>query len=119
MFNKITVIITIIIILIVGSVIALNVGFKENGKGGNSDQYVVTINKIDDQSPARILKVYYGEKEIEFKEIRYTDDVFLCKKENPTVFFGDVVEEKELKIIIDNNRFVIAKILKGEEDEKK
>ena len=101
-----------LVIIVIGIIILVIVP-KNNGT------YVVTINKVDDQSPSRILKVFKDDEEIEFKEIRYKDDVFLCNNNNPSVFYGDVIDEKELKVIIADNMSVIAKVLNGGENGKK
>lgn len=88
-------------------------------KLSNKQQYTITVEKIDDQSPSRILKVFEGNKEVSFKEIRYKDDVFLCRSTNPTVFYGDILDEEELKVVLNENDYVIAKIDKGGENENK
>ena len=85
----------------------------------NDTPYTVVVNKIDDHSPARILRVYKDDKEISFKEIRYSDDVFLCSSLNPSVYYGDVNKEKKLKVVIDENNYIMAKIVEGGENEEK
>ena len=105
-------------IIISITLILLIVLFMVLFKSDNS-VYKITVNKIDDQSPARILKVYKDDEEISFKEIRFKDDVVLCTNINPSVFYGEVLDEDELKVMINDNEYVIAKIDKGGENEKK
>ena len=77
--------------------------------------YIVRTSRVDDQSPARYLNVYKDEEKIEFKEVRYMDDVLLCKGTNPTIHFTELDNETELKVVLNNDEVVIAKIDKGEE----
>ena len=78
----------------------------------NSKKYEYTIKGylVDDKSPDRILKVYKEGKEVEFLEIRYKDDVLLCTSKVPAVYYGDIKDVKELKVILKNEKEVVAKI---------
>ena len=108
-WKKIVITLSIIIVIVIIGIIILN----------NSSSYKIEVSKVDKDSPARILKVFKNNKEIKFKEIRYKDDVFLCRDTNPTVFWGDIEDETELKVYLNDKDYVIAKIYKGEENEKK
>ncbi len=101
--KKLKIIIPIVIVLLIIIIIVIL-------KFNNNSSYVITVSKIDDQSPARMLKVYKDGKGIDFKEIRYKDDIFLCTNLNPTVFYGDVEKEKELKLILNDNKYIMAKV---------
>ena len=102
-------IILVIILILLITLVFVILHFTNN-KSDNKT-YVVKVNIVDDRSPDRTLTVYENNKKIEFKEIRYlNDDVRLCTYKNPTVFFGDLEGEKELKIILTNDKEVVAKI---------
>ena len=103
--NYLIIIITVIILVIV-SVIMFTM--KDNST------YIVKVNYIDDYSPDRKLVVYKDDEEIEYKEIRLMDDTLLCKYTNPSVYHGNVKNESELKIVLNNDKVVIAKVVKGD-----
>ncbi len=86
-------------------------------KRANDDKnavYTVKISLVDDKSPDRILTVYKNNKKIEHKEIRKMNGTLLCDSEYSTVYFGEIKNETELKIILKNDKEVVAKIEKGE-----
>lgn len=97
----------IFLALIALVVVVITIIFIFNSK---SYDYTVKGYRVDDKSPDRILKVYEKGKEIEFLEIRYKDNVLLCTSEVPAVYFGDIEDVKELKVILKNKKEVIAKI---------
>ena len=64
-------------------------------------RYKIVVSLVDDQSPDRILTVYNGKNEkIEVKRIEYLDGTLLCKGFNTSVHFGDIENEKVLKVIL-------------------
>ena len=78
-------------------------------------EYIIKVSIIDDRSPDRMLKVYDNyNNEIEVKRIEYLDGTLLCKGYNTTVFFGDIVNEKKLVIILRDNTKAIAKVVEEE-----
>ena len=102
----------LIIILILISILTVGVILfisKDNST------YAVKVSLIEEKSPDRRLTVYKDDKEeSNYKEIHYLNDVLLCKSSNPTINFGDVEGISELKIILNNDKVVIAKLVKGE-----
>ena len=42
------------------------------------------------------------------------DDTLLCKYTNPSVYYGNVKNESELKIVLNNDEVVVAKVVKGD-----
>ena len=106
-------IIVIAIVVLIGLIISLILFFKNKYDEKNA-VYTVKVSLVDDQSPARFLTVYRNNKKIDFKEIYYMDDVLLCKGKNPTIHFSELDGEKELKVILNNDKTVIAKIEKGD-----
>ena len=106
--NLIIIIATIVLIALVTTlVLVLN-------KSDENASYTVKMSLVDDQSPARFLTVYKNGKKIDFKEVRYMDDVLLCRGTNPTIHFTELDEETELKVVLKNDKVVIAKIEKGD-----
>ena len=106
--NLIIIIATIVLIALVTTlVLVLN-------KSDENASYTVKMSLVDDQSPARFLTVYKNDKKIDFKEVRYMDDVLLCRGTNPTIHFTELDEETELKVVLKNDKVVIAKIEKGD-----
>jgi hypothetical protein len=101
----IIIIITLIVLITAGIVFFV---IKNNGN------YTVKVNLVDDYSPDRILVVYKDDKEIEYKEIHLMDDTPLCKYSNPSTYYGNVKNESELKIVLNNDKVVIAKVVKGD-----
>lgn len=78
-------------------------------------KYTIKVSMVDDQSPDRILTVYdENNKKIEVKRIEYLDGTLLCYGYNTTVHFGDIENEKELKVILKDKTEVKAKIVKEE-----
>ena len=94
----------IIIVSIIGLILLKN----------NKSNYLIKVSVVDDYSPDRILTVYENEKKIDVKKIQYLDGTFLCSGYNTTVHFGDIENEKELKIVLKDNKVEIAKIVKEE-----
>lgn len=77
----------------------------------HKDNYIISIEKIDNFSPDRKLIVYKNEKEIEFKELQYTDGTYLCSKKNPTVSYSEIIGITELIVKLDEKRQIVAKIV--------
>ena len=100
------IIIITLIVLITGGILFFVIRDKGN--------YIVKVNRVDDYSPDRTLVVYKDDKEIEYKEIHLIDDTPLCKYSNPSVYYGNIKNESELKIVLNNNKVVIAKVVKGD-----
>ena len=81
----------------------------------NKTTYRIEVSIVDDYSPDRILSVYNNKNEkVEVKRIQYLDGTLLCNGYNTTVHFGDIKDEKELKIILKDNKEVRAKIVEKE-----
>lgn len=78
---------------------------------GKKDKCIINIEKIDNFSPDRKLIVYKNNKQINFKEIQYTDGTYLCSEENPTVSYSEIVGITELIIKIDEKKQKVAKII--------
>lgn len=109
MKKKILIIIIALVFLIISGVFVYNY-WKSNGN------YEIYIEKVDDNSPDRFLKVYRNGKSVNnYKYITFTDEkeTILCYSNNPTanVFELDV---EELIIVLSNNKKVHAKIIKEE-----
>ena len=78
-------------------------------------KYTITVSLVDDQSPDRILTVYdENEKKVEVKRIEYLDGTLLCYGYNTTVHYGDIENQKELKVILRDKTAVLAKVVKEE-----
>ena len=86
-------------------------------KRANDDKnavYTVRVSLVDDKSPDRILTVYKNDKKIDYKEIRKMNGTLLCEADFSAVYFGEIKNESELKIVLKNDKEVVAKIVKGE-----
>ena len=77
-------------------------------------KYTIKVSLVDSKSPDRMLTVYEGDKKIEVKRIEYLDGTLLCNGYNTAVYFGDINKVKELKIILKDNKEVIAKVVEEE-----
>ena len=75
------------------------------------DTYIIKVELIDKFSPDRRLIVYQNDKEIEFEELQYTDGVYLCSGNNPTVSYSEIIGVTELIIKIDEKKQIVAKIV--------
>lgn len=106
MKKKIIIIVALLLVAIIAAIVLLKIK--------KDSSYIVRLSKVDEQSPARYLEVYEDEVKIDFKEVRYMDDVLLCKGTNPTIHFTELDNETELKIILEDGKTVIAIIDKGE-----
>ena len=99
----------IIIAVVLAVSIFLIIFFTRDDK--TEYNYTVKVSLVDDRSPDRLLSVYENDKKIEFKEIKYVkEDIRLCTYKNPVVFFGDLEGETELRVILTNDKAVVAKI---------
>ena len=78
----------------------------------SSGNYTINVEKIDAFSPDRRLVVYKNDKKTSFQRIEYLDGTILCTKENPVVSYGEIINQKELKIIINKRKNVVAEIVK-------
>ncbi len=97
--------ITLTILLTVGIVLFANKDFGT---------YIVKANLVDAKSPDRLLKVYKDDQEIDYREIRKMSGTLLCESDNASVYYGEIKKEKELKIVLNNGKEVVAKIMEGE-----
>ena len=77
----------------------------------NKSTYTIKANKVDSYSPDIILEVYKDNKKIEYEEIQYLDGILLCEGNNKTVAYTDIIDEKDLIVILKNNKKVKAKII--------
>lgn len=81
----------------------------------NKVTYRIEVSLVDDHSPDRILSVYNNKNEqVEVKRIEYSDGTLLCNGYNMAVYFGDIKDETEFRVILKNNKEVNAKIIKKE-----
>ena len=81
----------------------------------NRTTYRIEVGIVDERSPDRILTVFNNKNEkVEVKRIEYLDGTLLCRGYNTAVHFGDIENEKELKVILKDNKEVKAKIVKEE-----
>lgn len=106
MKKKYLIIIIAFIILLIGGII-----WFINKDSGN---YIVKVSSVDDKSPDRVLTVYKDDKKIEYKEIRKMNDVLLCDSNNSSVYYGEIKNESNLKVVLNNDKKVVAKVVKGE-----
>lgn len=106
---------TIAIIVIIGSAFAY-VNFA-NSKA----EYKIIIEKIDDKSPDRKVKVLKNKKEIDFTEIRYNvkEKVVLCTGANPTINMFDTNDYTEYIVVLKNKKEVLAQLIVEEEKNEK
>lgn len=81
----------------------------------NQPKYTITVSRVDDQSPDRILTVYNDKNEkVEVKRIEYLDGTLLCNGYNTAVHFGDIEGITKVKVILKDRSEVIARIIKEE-----
>lgn len=106
MKKKYLIIVIALVILLIGGIIWFIT--KDTGN------YIVKVSNVDDKSPDRILTVYKDDKNIEYKEIRKMNDTLLCDSSNSSVYYGEIKNESNLKIILNNDKKVVAKVVKGE-----
>ena len=95
-----------LVILLTGGII-----WFVNRDDGN---YTVKVSLVDEKSPDRKLTVYKDDKEIEYKEIRKMSGTLLCEADNSSVYFGEIKNESNLKIVLNNDKEVVAKVVKGD-----
>ena len=74
----------------------------------NQKSYKVVANSFDQYTEDRILTVYEDDKKITVQSIKYSDGVHLCSGSNPTVFSGDIVDEKNLLVVLSDGTQVSA-----------
>jgi len=108
--KNIIIIITLIVLLIAGIVLLVT----RRADDDKDAVYTVKVSLVDDKSPDRILTVYKNDKKIDYKEIRKMSGTLLCEADFSAVYFGEIKNESELKIILKNDEEVVAKIVKGE-----
>ena len=78
----------------------------------NKPKYTIVVSLVDDQSPDRILTVYNEKKEkVQVRQIEYLDGTLLCKGFNTSVHFGDIENEKVLKVIFKDNSESKAEVI--------
>ena len=81
----------------------------------NKTNYIIKVSVIDDKSPDRILTVYNNKnEEVEFKKIELLDGTLLCNGVNPAVYYGNIKDLKELRVVFKDKSKVIAKIVEEE-----
>lgn len=96
----------IIICLVI--VIAIVILFVFNNKYNLS----IKVDLVDSKSPDRILTVYNKNKLFKYDHIEYTDGIYLCSYNNPTVGYVDIKSEKELVIVLKNNKKIKVRLEK-------
>ena len=78
-------------------------------------EYTIRVFIVDDNSPDRVLEVYdNNNKKIDVKRIEYEDGKLLCNGYNTTVYYGDLKDEKKLKVVLKNDIEVTAKVVNEE-----
>ena len=98
-------------LLIIGSIITITVASIILILLLNKNDYVIKVSKVDDQSPDRILTVYNKDEKVEIKRIELLDGRPLCDKFNTAVHFGNIEGIDKLKVILNDDSEVIAKIV--------
>lgn len=69
--------------------------------------YKILIEKVDEFSPARTIKVLKNNAQISVKAIKAgSDGVELCKGSNMTVDYGDIKDEKTLIVVLNDGKEV-------------
>lgn len=77
-------------------------------------EYLIKVKAVDRNSPDVTLTVYENNKEIEVEAIYYKNDVLLCNGNNLTTNKFNIKNNDEMKIILKNNKEVIAKVVMEE-----
>ena len=109
MKKKIILIVSVIFLLIIGPITFIVISDKTD------NSYKIKLEKIDDNSPDRKLILYQNNKEVEFKKIEYLDGTILCKKNNPTIFFGDLDGIKKVIVTLKDDKKIKIKVIMEEE----
>jgi hypothetical protein len=98
-------------ILVLGCIIVITIVVVFLILSNKKVYYTVKVLMVDDHSPDRILEVYDDKnKKIEVQKIEYLDGTLLCNGYNTAVHYGDIENEKEVKIILLNREEVRAKV---------
>ena len=72
-------------------------------------KYTYKYHFVDEVSPYDVeLSFYKNNKLISIKKAKYTDGTDLCTGKNPTVNIHDIKDEKEIIIVLDNDKEVVA-----------
>ena len=99
-------------LLIIGSVVLAIIIIVIVLLLSNKVKYTIKVDLIDDYSPDRVLTVYNDKNEkVEVNKIEYLDGTLLCYGYNTAVHFGDIKDEKVLKVILKDKTEVKAKIV--------
>ena len=77
-----------------------------------SNDYTLKLIPIDEKSPDRKLLLYENGKQIEFKEIRYLNNNILCKGSNPTIYYGDLKDKKQVIVVLKNDKKIKINVVK-------
>ena len=81
----------------------------------NKTTYYITVSKIDDKSPDRILTVYNDKDEkVEFKRIELLDGTFFCDNINPSVYVDNLRGIEELRVTLKDKSKVKARVIEEE-----
>ena len=115
MLTKKKIIVIIIFILIIAcSLFTLTI--KNNFP--TSDNYKITLTKLDEYSPDRKLEVYKNDKLIEYDRIYYKlakkEEVILCYGNTPYVSYLDFLEVNNLVIVLKNGERIPIEYIKEE-----
>lgn len=79
-----------------------------------SNDYTIKLIPIDEKSPDRKLLLYKKGKQIEFKEIKYLNNNILCKGSNPTIFYGDLKNKKQVIVVLKNDEEIKINVVNEE-----
>lgn len=81
----------------------------------NKTTYTIKVSTIDDKSPDRILTVYDNKNnKVDFKRIELLNGTVLCDEINSSVYYGNLVNLDELRVVLKDDSRVIAQINKEE-----
>lgn len=101
----------IVLLILVGVIIVIGIYLLSC----NESEYFIKVFPVDDYSPDRILVVYDNHnKKVDVERIEYLDGTLLCDGNNLTVHYGDISDEKELRIILKNNKEKVVNVVKDE-----
>lgn len=104
MKKKILIIIGALVVIVVLLILLLN-----------KTTYVIKVHMVDDKSPDRILEVYNNKNEkVEIKRIELLNGKYLCDGINTSVYYGNIENIEELRIVLKDNSKAVAKVIKEE-----
>lgn len=108
MKNKKIIIVSVFTVLVVALIIfiVLNIIKKDN--------YYIKVSMIDKNSPDVVLTVYNNDKKVEVEAIYYVNGILVCSGNNLTTNKFNIKNDSEMKVVLKNNKEVIAKVVMEE-----